>query len=910
GKILEGITANISLPEQLIIEELGEDISTNGHRISWDIEILHESEIISAPITVSSPWTYTELKIHSTYITASNWPQPTFSSPFLIKIEGGSIPIETARDLINTEVVIEGIATMYTGGFYAGSGAKFYISDETGGAQVYVAGAGGSLRVNIGDRVRVQGIVTVYRDSIEIVPVSEGYVEILETGSSETTPRQVSIKEAANDRTALPGELLQVEGTLARVEEFSYSYEIDIVDPDGQLLTIYIDKLTEINIDEIQSGNRFKVAGILELLDGNLRLYPRIQDDFYRIYPETLIVEAESEVSVSTLNDFDIILHIFNHTKQPVSQIEVTLPVPAGFVISGISDGGILRSNDEIYWSIDQIAGEGSFKTVSVTGQIEEGKDYITVENYAVTAPNFQEIFSGNPTYTFAVGTVPIWAIQGAGLRSPYTNRFLETQGIVTAVFPDLEGFWIQEKYSDNDPKTSPGIFIYTKGFQSDLSMGDFVTVRGIIQEYFQQTEIIVGSPSNIKLINSNNDLPLPIQLNPPAGKYDASKYYESLEGSLVGVTEEAIVIAPTNRYGEFAFVLSQHNRTRLFQGEENGIIIMADDGSSETHNNQSTLDYVVAVGDNINNITGPLAYSFGNYKIQPISPPEIVQNTTEYEIIAPPSTDEFSIMTWNVENLFDILDPHPSSPPLPKVSEYRQQISKVAETIIAGGIPMIVGLQEVENLGILEDITQHELLEPYSYTPILIEGTDSRGIDVGYLVRSDQAEILLEKQYPAPEGITSRPPLLVKVQVKGTDNPIYVLNNHFTSMSGGEVATEPRRNAQAEWNVTIMENILREDPNAYLAVIGDLNSYYNSLPIDTLRDAGLIHVFERIPAEERYTYIFQGVSQTLDHILVNRSLDALISEVVVLHTNSGYPISSADDFSPIHKSDHDPVIV
>ncbi len=70
---------------------------------------------------------------------------PNFGPPLPTNIEGGSIPIEIARTLIGQEVVMEGIATMYVGGFFAGSGAKFYISDDTGGAQVYVAGAGNTL---------------------------------------------------------------------------------------------------------------------------------------------------------------------------------------------------------------------------------------------------------------------------------------------------------------------------------------------------------------------------------------------------------------------------------------------------------------------------------------------------------------------------------------------------------------------------------------------------------------------------------------------------------------------------------------------------------------------------------------------------------------------------------------------
>ena len=61
---------------------------------------------------------------------------------------------------------------------------------------------------------------------------------------------------------------------------------------------------------------------------------------------------------------------------------------------------------------------------------------------------------------------------------------------------------------------------------------------------------------------------------------------------------------------------------------------------------------------------------------------------------------------------------------------------------------------------------------------------------------------------------------------------------------------------------------------------------------------------------EQRYTYIFQGESQVLDHILVTPNLMELLVRVDILHTNADYPFSDPEDTSPLHKSDHDAVIV
>jgi predicted extracellular nuclease len=234
-----------------------------------------------------------------------------------------------------------------------------------------------------------------------------------------------------------------------------------------------------------------------------------------------------------------------------------------------------------------------------------------------------------------------------------------------------------------------------------------------------------------------------------------------------------------------------------------------------------------------------------------------------------------------------------------------------MADTIRRAGYPTIVALQEIENIEVLEDLAQQEAILEFAYQPLLIEGFDSRGIDVGYLIRGD-AEVLDVQQYDAPEGLTSRPPLLVKVklEVGGQEETIYVINNHFTSMAAGVEITEPRRNAQAQWNVHILQEIiLKEDPDARVAIVGDLNSFFDSQPIQTLRDAGLDHVLDIVRPDQRYNYIYQGESQVLDHILVTRNLFEILDGVHLLHVNADFPPPRPDDASAERKSDHDPVI-
>ena len=212
----------------------------------------------------------------------------------------------------------------------------------------------------------------------------------------------------------------------------------------------------------------------------------------------------------------------------------------------------------------------------------------------------------------------------------------------------------------------------------------------------------------------------------------------------------------------------------------------------------------------------------------------------------------------------------------------------------------------------VLEDLAAQESLAAFDYQPLLIEGGDSRGIDVGYLVRGDQATVEGVASYPAPEGLTSRPPLVITttVHLEEGDRTVYVLNNHFTSMSGGEKPTEPRRKAQAAWNITLVERILARDPGAHVVVMGDLNSFYASPPLDLLREAGLHHAYEFVEPERPYSYVYQGVSETLDHILMTPALYEALARVSVLHVGADYPPPVPGDPSAQSASDHDPLVV
>jgi len=186
---------------------------------------------------------------------------------------------------------------------------KFYLEDETGGVQVWVPSGEGAVDVNIGSRVRVSGNLTVYRGALELVVNNPEDVEIIATRADNPLwqPTYSTVGDAANNAD-LAGKLVQVEGVVARNEEFTYSFEIDIIDETGQLVTLYVDKLTNINVELIESGQHYKAVGILEIIDATQRIYPRIQADLERIYPPILTVEMDAPNTVANGENLEISL--------------------------------------------------------------------------------------------------------------------------------------------------------------------------------------------------------------------------------------------------------------------------------------------------------------------------------------------------------------------------------------------------------------------------------------------------------------------------------------------------------------------------------------------------------------------------------------------------------------------------
>ena len=143
----------------------------------------------------------------------------------------------------------------------------------------------------------------------------------------------------------------------------------------------------------------------------------------------------------------------------------------------------------------------------------------------------------------------------------------------------------------------------------------------------------------------------------------------------------------------------------------------------------------------------------------------------------------------------------------------------------------------------------------------------------------------------------------------------VFVLGAHFNSKGGDEplfgryqpptLTSEVQRLEQAQVVRDFMTNgsdgLLDCDPYANIILAGDFNDFQWSNPLTTMMGSEFIAIINQFDPEERYSYIFQGNSQTLDHILLSQGLQNVLQAAEVVHVNSEY-------YDQV--TDHDPSLV
>ncbi len=206
-------------------------------------------------------------------------------------------------------------------------------------------------------------------------------------------------------------------------------------------------------------------------------------------------------------------------------------------------------------------------------------------------------------------------------------------------------------------------------------------------------------------------------------------------------------------------------------------------------------------------------------------------------------SYDLSTIAFYNLENLFDtIIDPDPnkilqdeftpkgknmwnSKRYLKKIDNMSYVLSQIGSEL-SKTAPMIIGVSEVENNSVLQDLIKHPNLRKYNYGIVHYESPDKRGIDIALLYRKDFVKIINSQSrrlsYPQKENFRTRNQLVVHADLVGES--IYIQVNHWPSRRGGEKRSSPLREAAAALARSISDSIRTIDTDAKIIIMGDLN--------------------------------------------------------------------------------------
>ncbi|WPG38269.1 ExeM/NucH family extracellular endonuclease [Variovorax sp. EBFNA2] len=542
-----------------------------------------------------------------------------------------------------------------------------------------------------------------------------------------------------------------------------------------------------------------------------------------------------------------------------------------------------------------------------------------------------------------------------------------------------LNGFFVQQIDPDADPLTSEGIFVYAPDNATRVAAGDFVQVSGVVTE-FGQTAGVNAKPDSLTQIAGTAQAPVilsvcasglavnPTQITLPVADDSTLERYE---GMLVEIAQPLAVteMFELGRYGQMVLALNgrQFNATNgnatATHAQNLLARIVLDDGASRQ--NPNPIPYLSAagtdgtrrMGDTTQKVTGILSHNFAAYRIQPTVTPVFAQANAR-PVTAPVVGGALKVASFNVLNYFTTFvngetasgqtgqgcsfGTGPASAAncrgASNLVEFQRQQAKIVAAI-AGLDADVVGLMEIQNT----DVATNDLLAAlnakvgagtYAAVHSGVFGTDAIKVDILYkpakVRRVGNAVLPTGTDLADYTAASGRPPLAQRFSAVDNNGGFWFVVNHFKSKGScpstgdidlGQGCFNLARTQQAKaLNSFVAKLKLMGTPEADVVMMGDFNSYLLEDPTKELEGAGNESLLKRMPAGDRYTYVFGGETGALDHAYASASLGAQVSGVGVWHINADEPTAldyntdfTTDDRyapTPFRASDHDPVLV
>jgi len=795
------------------------------------------------------------------------------------------------------------------------------IQDATGGLSIRPT----SLAVNVGDEVVVTGALGSYRELLQL-----NNAVVVSKQATEVPAPQVLTGEQINE---------DVESELVTVKNVTLSGSgQNLTATDGTKEFVVRD---ERGILDLQTGvNYSTITGIVQQFDNTYQIIPRsvadtvIDSSVLRpaiAAPGAGTFVGPQDVTLSTTTADAEIYYTLDGSDPKVNGTRYTAPIR---IESSQTLKTAVKANDTFsavttydYKITDKIRIhdiQGASHTSPMNGQTVEGVEGIV-------------------TYSFVSNGTTYYYIQTPDMEADQDPR--TSEAIVLYGGRSIPGIQVGDLVSVKGLVSEYAIEGYSDRQQTDMKMTQIDTRNGKVDVLKSGVKL----PTPVKIDESN----LPTEFidsdalaifNPDK---DAIDFWESLEGMRVE-TGNLKSVSP-QQYGDLVTVL-ESTPTETFNG---GILLKKDDANPERiqfrlEPNVEAREFDVATGDLFNGpIVGVVGYSFGNYKIQvgldEMKSAFVKGDAKRETTFIQAEEDKLTIASYNLENFSNNIKETSDDKALKLAKAFVEELNS----------PDIIGVTEVQdNNGqsagdAAADQSYQRLIDnivavggkTYKYVNIDPEnnkdgGAPNANIRVGFLY--DPERVSLTEGAPEGDATTavgyengklthnpgridplnpafnsSRKPLAAQFDFQGEN--VIVIANHWNSKGGDTgffgsqqpvvLGSEVQRKKIAQIVHDFVADVKADNPDANVVALGDFNDFEFSDAMQIFKGDLMTNMVEKVPAADRYSYVYQGNSQVLDHILVSNRL-AASTEIDMIHVNADFTEMSG------RASDHDPVLV
>lgn len=903
-----------------------------GERVSWgtDVTLVRKSHIIKGDTNTEDEFTsaleWDQYPINtfdylgSHLMTGESEFEP--SNPEEIKL----ISIgEAHQSSLGQKVTIKGVVTAKLKNTIA-------IQDATGGIAVRPS----NLDVTVGDEVTLTGTLADFKGLLQL---DQATIVKKEIGVSVILAKQIKGNEINEFHESQLVQLKNIKilkkedgGTWANYTANDGSSDFVIRDENNEL-ALQVDYEYEL------------ITGVVQQYDTIYQVIPRspqdvienqsvIQPVFANVNSGVLVGETKIELSTTTTD----------------AQIYYTVDGSTPTKNSTKYNGPITISKDTVLKAI-VITTTGSSEVKTFEYTVTENLEIHDIQGEGHTSPFVGKMIEGVQgvvTYSFTLNNATYYHLQTPDEKvddNPHTS-----EGIIL--------------YSGNKKwPVEVGDLVEVTGQVSEYAIDGFAD-RQETDMKVTQINVRDDKGGNVKLIQKNVQLPKPIILNEQNmsmqaidsdnlqifnPEVDAIDFWESIEGMRVQV-ENVKSVAP-QEHGDLVTVLESEPTHTLHGG------VLLEENNQNPNRIQFRLEpngpgrsFEVATGDMFEGpIIGVVGYSFQNYKIyvslDEMKKAHIKGNAKPEQTTIKYDDEKLTVASYNLENFSN--NKSSNETPDAKAQKLARAFAKDMNS------PDIIGVTEVQdnNGQLTGDAKANESYErliaeiekaggvKYRYVNIDPEnnkdgGAPNANIRVGFLYNPER--VSLTEGVPEGDATTavgfengklthnpgriepnalafkdSRKPLAAQFDFK--NERIIVIANHWNSKRGDTplfgskqppvYGSEKQRKEIATIVHDFVKDIKIKDPDANVVSLGDFNDFQFTDALKIHEGEIMTNMINKVERSDRYTYLYQGNSQVLDHILVTNNL-ALQTDIDILHINADFTDMAG------RASDHDPVMI